>query len=160
MHRTRTSLLSAATAAGLAALALQPAAAPAATNPYSGPSVCGPGFVKAKSWPVRSNDRKVLLGELVLSYGPGKRARDLSRTCAVLLKRRSVGKAAFMSVRISQRKRKLKWRENEGRFSYYAGPVYVTGTPACVNVGGFIAVPRGREGLKVEMSRYTGHCVF
>lgn len=154
MSRLKTALCIA--TAGLASSAAVPTAAPAATNPYSGPGVCGSGFTFARSWPVRSNDGKVLLGELVLSYGPGARPGAKYRTCAVLLKRRAVGSKAFMSVRISKRvSGQPRWRDDDGNFGYYAGPIYVSATPACTNVGGFIAVPGGREGINVQMSSYN-----
>ena len=87
----------------------------------------------------------MLTGRLKLMY-----SLTTGRSCGVLLKARQIGRPTFTSVSVARRARTLRWKEDRGTFSYYAGPVYAYGTPACVRIGGFMSVPHGREGLYVE----------
>ena len=150
MHRVRErsmprlAKIAAASALALAPLAV-PAAAPAVTNPYTAQQVCGPSYALAQDIPLRSNNNAVLMGRLKLMY-----SLQTGRSCGVLLKVRQVGRPTFTSVSVAKQAKRPKWIDDGASFSYYAGPVFAHGTPACVRIGGFMSVPGGREGLYVE----------
>jgi len=146
MHRLRSTVIATATvAAGL----VVPTGAQAAANPYTAQQVCGSSYTLAQSIPLRSNDGKVLLGQISLMY-----SLETGKSCGVVMKTRQVGRATHTSVTVGKKPKKasqpVKWKEDAGPFKYYAGPVYAKGTPACVRVGGYMHVPNGREGIYVE----------
>ena len=122
-----------------------PAIALGAGNPYTAPQICGPSYAMAQQIPLYSNNRQVLMGRLKLMYSLGT-----GKSCGVLLKARQIGRPTFTSVSVARKARVPRWIDDPGSFSYYSGPVYVRGTPACVRIGGFMSVPNGREGLYVE----------
>jgi hypothetical protein len=136
---------------GALAVAAATAGAPAtaqAANPYTGQQVCGPSYALAQDIPLRSNNNAVQMGQLQLWY-----SLQTGKSCGVLLKVRQVGRATPTSVSVAAYRRdarRARWIHDSGNFSYYAGPVYAKGTPACVRIGGFMSVPGGREGLFVE----------
>ena len=136
---TKTLTVSALTAAALAA----PPAAWAAPNPYTGQEICGPTFGLYRDIPIRSHDGKVEMGRLqvLVSAWAGK-------SCAVVIKTRRVGQPTFTSVSIAKQRKKIRWTHDDGRFRYYAGPVYAKGP--CTRAGGYLHYPNGREGIFVE----------
>jgi hypothetical protein len=131
--------------ATVAALAIAPAAAPAKGNPYTAKQICGPSYALAQDIPLRSNNGQVLMGRLKLMY-----SLQTGKSCGVLLKARQIGRPTFTSVTVARKRRHVRWIQDAGNFSYYAGPVYAEGTPACVRIGGFMSVVGGREGIFVE----------
>jgi serine/threonine-protein kinase len=142
MRRSTKSLIA---AAAVAATPLAvPAVAPAA-NPYTAKQICGPSYFLAQDIPLRSNNGAVQMGRLKLLF-----SGETGKSCGVLLKTRQIGRPTFTQVSVARSARKPRWIENKGFFSYYAGPVYAKGTPACVRIGGYMNVPNGREGLYVE----------
>jgi serine/threonine-protein kinase len=131
-----------------AATAGAPASASAAGNPYTAQQVCGGSYTLAQDIPLRSNNGAVLMGNLRLMY-----SLQTGKSCGVLLKARQIGRPTPTSVSVAKYvrdARNTRWIDDAGSFSYYAGPVYANGTPACVRIGGFMSVPGGREGLFVE----------
>jgi len=143
-HRS-TAIATVLAVAGLAA----PAGAQAAGNPYTAQQVCGPSYALAQSIPLRSNDGKVQMGQISLMY-----SLETGKSCGVVMKTRQIGRATYTSVTVGKKPKKptkpVNWKEDAGDFRYYAGPVYASGTPACVRVGGYMHVPHGREGIYVE----------
>jgi hypothetical protein len=101
----------------------------------------------AQEIPLRSNSGAVVMGNLKLMY-----SLQTGKSCGVLLKARQIGRATFTSVSVARKARIPRWIEDGDYFRYYAGPVYASGTPACVRIGGYMNVPDGREGLWVEPS--------
>ena len=142
MQRIRKwSIVTALAAASLVA----PSAASAQGNPYTAHQICGSSYALAQDIPLRSNNGAVVMGQLKLMY-----SLQTGKSCGVLLKTRQVGRATFTSVSVAKKARTPKWIDDPGHFSYYAGPVFAKGTPACVRIGGYMNVPDGREGLYVE----------
>lgn len=140
------SLKKAALAASLLATPLvAPGGAAAATNPYSGKQVCGSSYELSRSVPVRSFNQKVLMGRLEVWY-----SGQTGRSCGVMFKVRQVGRPTFTSVSFVRRGKEPNWKQNEGAFSYYAGPLKIKATPSNVRIGGYMNVPDGREGIHVE----------
>ncbi|HEU4973991.1 MAG TPA: hypothetical protein VFT50_02795 [Baekduia sp.] len=133
-------------AAALAATtALAPATASAARNPYTAKGICGPTYALAQQIPLRSNNGQVLMGRINLMY-----SLATGKSCGVVIKARQIGRPTYTAVSVARKARRVHWKQDAGPFSYYAGPVYAKGTPACVRVGGFMSVPHGREGIWVE----------
>ncbi len=140
------SVKKAALAASLLAVPLvAPGGAAAAGNPYNGKRVCGSSYELSRSIPVRSFNKKVLMGRLEVWY-----SGQTGRSWGVMFKVRQVGRPTYTSVSFVRRGQEPNWKQNDGAFSYYAGPLKIKAVPSKVRIGGYMNVPDGREGIHVE----------
>ena len=98
-------------------------------NPYTAPQVCGSGFKKIDSAPLKANGKKV--GKVVLTYNA-----TTKKNCVVTLKTTNLGKNTAVSAML-----KVKGgtkATDSGKFGYYAGPVKKAAGGKCVKWGGSV----------------------
>ena len=119
-----------------------------ASNPYSPAGVCGSGYRVVGHHEI-TGPRGGVLGTAYLLYN-----RRSGNNCAVMIKRRAVGKATFAEVSLARKGG--RYRADNGEFKYYAGPLYVHAPGRCVIYGGRMRDARGNGGSWIT-PRY-GHC--
>jgi hypothetical protein len=123
----------------LAAALIAAAPATATPNPYTPRQVCGSSYQVIDSQKIA--DPYETMGRTYLLY-----SASTGRNCALTLKRDIVGAPTWTGV-VLQRKGGPR-RHDEGNFSYYAGPVYVTAPHTCVMWGGGMQVGVHSAGFK------------
>ncbi|MEV8095938.1 spore-associated protein A [Kitasatospora sp. NPDC085879] len=106
-------------AVAAAAVTVMPTAAHAAT--YNG--ACGSGYGVIDSGAVTG-------GTVFLTYN-----RSTGKNCVVTV-RNTAGGAKYMAARVS--KANDPWNSDEGQYTTYAGPVYVSAPGTCIDWGGEI----------------------
>lgn len=120
----------AAAATSLAAgLAVAPASALAAGNPYTPTGVCGAGFGVIDHHDLRGPKGGLLGTAYLLWNGQSK------RNCAVTIKRRAVGTPTFVEASLAKTGGNYL-ADSSLDYRYYAGPVYVKAPGTCVIFGG------------------------
>jgi hypothetical protein len=120
-------------------LAITAAPAQAATNPYTATQVCGSSYSEIDRFDTTYVD-------VILMWNG-------TNNCAVALKR---GSAAGTSTRtgVFLEAQRGGYDEDEGSFTWYAGPVYVYGVGRCVIWGGYTKNP----GIYGNEDKSWSHC--
>lgn len=106
-------------AAGMA-LALIPAPAQAATNPYTAKEVCGSGYDVLQSHSISG-------AKIVLMYNG-------SYNCVVTLKTTRIGKGSYVDSSLTVEGGGAAF--DGGTYKYFAGPTKLYGKGHCVSYGG------------------------
>ncbi|MFJ8825796.1 spore-associated protein A [Streptomyces sp. NPDC102467] len=121
--RAHRKIAGSAAAVALAAAGLTVAASPAqaAATAYNG--ACGSGYKVIDSMSVNSGS-----GTVYLTYNNGY-------NCVVTVN--NLGRTAYVDARVEVSGG--NWQEDEGRYSSYAGPVYVYAAGKCIDWGGYVS---------------------
>ena len=125
-----------------------PAAGAAESNPYGPQQVCGAGYGVVDQHDLRA--RRQLLATVYLLYNGAS-----GTNCSVTIKRKRVGIPDFVGTGVYMAKGK-KYDADEGSFSYYAGPTYLSARGRCVKWGGFADLRA--IGLTTGWLSGPGHC--